>query len=377
MKYFNSKEEILDIQLTPFGKSMFSLGKFKPKFYSFSDEDIIYDIKAAGTSLEEEQNDIDVRVLENTPYFKPNARNISVIQNDDLYYYPWQAPVAETEQSEEYRFFDAKRKTLDLYVGTNQAKVNSLGSMNYDSQAAPKINLYILEGDEIRSFSNILSHTPSLDEYNREGHPDIRIPQINIDYVLRSTIVSPEVPEVILDTDSRTVETTRATDFMQENTNTGTPIIKIGQFYFLIEEENTSILHENFEIEVYEVQEEVDKDTASNVLNKLNFVKSYDDYSVQNGVLLSRSEIRQKVDNAFLYRTNKDIEDRKNDVDYYLEILSDAYEEISETVLCSFVSQIKAKGFAKDLSFECPDLSPVSSQQYDIYTSDMEPGDKC
>jgi len=49
MKFFNPKEEVLDIQLTQQGKRLLSMGKFKPKYYAFYDDDIIYDSSYAGT----------------------------------------------------------------------------------------------------------------------------------------------------------------------------------------------------------------------------------------------------------------------------------------------------------------------------------------
>ena len=43
MEFFNKKEEVIDIKLTQYGKYLLSQGKFKPVFYSFSDEEILYD----------------------------------------------------------------------------------------------------------------------------------------------------------------------------------------------------------------------------------------------------------------------------------------------------------------------------------------------
>jgi len=42
MTFFNKKEEVLDIQLTQLGKYLLSKGKFKPVFYTFSDDEILY-----------------------------------------------------------------------------------------------------------------------------------------------------------------------------------------------------------------------------------------------------------------------------------------------------------------------------------------------
>ena len=43
MKFFNKKEQVIDLQITQYGKHMFSKGKFKPVYYSFYDDDILYD----------------------------------------------------------------------------------------------------------------------------------------------------------------------------------------------------------------------------------------------------------------------------------------------------------------------------------------------
>tara|TARA_B100000035_G_scaffold315188_1_gene334322 strand:+ start:1830 stop:2933 length:1104 start_codon:yes stop_codon:yes gene_type:complete len=43
MTFFNKKEEVIDIQLTSYGKYLLSKGKLKPAFYAFSDDEVVYD----------------------------------------------------------------------------------------------------------------------------------------------------------------------------------------------------------------------------------------------------------------------------------------------------------------------------------------------
>ena len=38
MTFFNKKEEVLDIELTPHGKGLLSQGKFRPSYYLFFDK---------------------------------------------------------------------------------------------------------------------------------------------------------------------------------------------------------------------------------------------------------------------------------------------------------------------------------------------------
>ena len=62
MEFFDKKEEVLDIQLTQYGKHLLSLGKFKPTQYAFFDNDIIYDFAYASGS--EQQNKAEQRIKE-------------------------------------------------------------------------------------------------------------------------------------------------------------------------------------------------------------------------------------------------------------------------------------------------------------------------
>ena len=43
MTFFNKKTDVIDIELTPYGRYLLSIGKLKPKFYDFTDDDILYD----------------------------------------------------------------------------------------------------------------------------------------------------------------------------------------------------------------------------------------------------------------------------------------------------------------------------------------------
>ena len=62
--FINQKEEVIQIELTPYGKHLFSQGKFMPVYYSFYDDDVLYDGSyGIGT---EEQNNI-VSRIKSTP----------------------------------------------------------------------------------------------------------------------------------------------------------------------------------------------------------------------------------------------------------------------------------------------------------------------
>ena len=74
MSFFDKKEEVLDLVLTPYGRHKLSRGQLMPKYYSFLDDDVTYDIASMTGSAETEQNhQIKSRILKNTPSLKPIA----------------------------------------------------------------------------------------------------------------------------------------------------------------------------------------------------------------------------------------------------------------------------------------------------------------
>jgi hypothetical protein len=50
VSYIDKKENVIEIELTQFGKRLLSKGVFKPEYYQFFDDDIIYDSKYGGKS---------------------------------------------------------------------------------------------------------------------------------------------------------------------------------------------------------------------------------------------------------------------------------------------------------------------------------------
>ena len=86
MEFFNRKEEVLDVELTQYGKYLLSVGKFKPSYYAFFDDDVIYDLRYQGpppsnrkveTSPIENQKDSQKRIIE-TPRVKTQHNYVTV-----------------------------------------------------------------------------------------------------------------------------------------------------------------------------------------------------------------------------------------------------------------------------------------------------------
>ena len=72
MSFFNKKEEVLDVQLTQLGKYLLSKGTFKPMYYAFSDDEVLYSTKFAanGGGKQELKKESSERIQKNTQRLK-------------------------------------------------------------------------------------------------------------------------------------------------------------------------------------------------------------------------------------------------------------------------------------------------------------------
>ena len=71
MTFFNKKEDVIKIELTPHGRQLLMKGELKPEYYAFFDDDILYDTQAGGFS--ENNTQTKVRILTDTPSLKPQT----------------------------------------------------------------------------------------------------------------------------------------------------------------------------------------------------------------------------------------------------------------------------------------------------------------
>ncbi len=150
MSFFDKKEDVLEIVLTPHGRSLLSKGKLMPMYYSFLDDDVIYDVSSTGDT--ELNYEVKERILENTLSLKPQT-NMS-----DL-------TVKHTELEP------------DLTNDVMKKNIYTLGTSNNMEEFSPAWNVKMLR-NEIASSSATLSI---------ENIP-INIPQINVDIEYEMTI---------------------------------------------------------------------------------------------------------------------------------------------------------------------------------------------
>ena len=62
MEFFDKKQEVLEVKLTPYGRYKLSQGRLKATYYSFFDEGVLYDGQSSGEGkggFIEKQNEIE------------------------------------------------------------------------------------------------------------------------------------------------------------------------------------------------------------------------------------------------------------------------------------------------------------------------------
>ena len=239
MEFLNRKENVIDIELTPYGKHLFSMGKFRPKFYSFHDNDVIYDTQYAGFG--ELQSETQDRIFE-TPRFKTQAAfegaetrmvkasNLkSLNYNDaDLFQYADQSVLEEAALNlSDYQPSQTKYYSLGGRLGTSRLT----------SFFAPSWNVRLIEG-------KILNPDDNIKYYTTASIVTEMVPQIDIEAFTTSRVVDPNSKTTYSET----------TQPLNLSFSDGTSLELFRDPLLIdIQENNTDANRPNFDVEVFEI----------------------------------------------------------------------------------------------------------------------------
>lgn len=287
MSFFDSKEEIIDIELTNHGKYLLSKGKFKPEFYAFFDDEIIYD--SAYINLTESQNSIQTRILEETPFIKPQYSFVGAEKR-----------VNTTEILDFYNPQFLVKKENNFSTDKFFSSVLPLGKSSYDKEFFPAWSVQFINGNGI-----IESYNQRLTGSVSGALSFLNIPQLNLknnEYEIR-----------LVDTPVINIQ-----DFTPiGQTADGLTYAFFKESYNLIGiiENNVDDIKENFDIEVF-IKEEISATEA--FWKQLSFRRK--PTFIKNNILLEAPE------NDFRYLT-PELEDSSY-VEHFFEILVDSEIEL-------------------------------------------------
>mgnify|MGYP005676221561 CR=1 FL=1 len=249
MTFKNQKEEVMEIELTSYGKHLLSKGKFRPTYYAFFDDDIVYDSGYAGAT--EEQNYSQTRILEQTPRLRVQTTYTSLEREIE-------------RQIEESRA--GKKKLKDSFQATKEkhyALSTPLGRSALTSDNVPSWDV-TLHGANFQQ---------QLITSSGDGKQTLQIPQMNLEDLEYKV-------SVVANDGAHDHNSAAVTD---EGTFQNNTAIRIEHKDIILEidELHTDSLSENYDIEFFVVEEDID--TKEEILLPLRFPRDTED-SIVDGM---------------------------------------------------------------------------------------------
>jgi hypothetical protein len=301
MTFFNTKEEVIDIELTPYGKYLLSKGEFVPEYYEFFDDDIIYDSEYAGFS--ESQEEIQARINDTK-----RTKAQYAFTGADTRFKEYLKSGGENGE-----LFLEKRKNFAfpiLPLGNNSA-----GAVNVPSTSIRFRNVEI-SSSYATSLNSVPTSIRTAELYPQELSLTVR----------KKTDDEPSYQPFVLEDISQDLAVIdyRQTKQVREiiaSDNNKYEIVKQEPYLLIdITESEIDLTNDNYEIYMYEL--DVDAD-GEEVERPLSFTKERQ--NVVNNILLDPSEI------AFQRPTINDAH-----VNYYFNVLVD--REIPSNILCTHLA---------------------------------------
>jgi len=342
-KFLDKKEQVIDFQLTPYGVQRLSVGKLKPEYYAFFDDGVLYDSQYAGFS--EDQNAINPRIKEETQYLEGILRfeEIETSAPPPLYL---EAPEGDsTILRSDIEISPAKTK-----LNANKYSFGSaIGSAKFEgknTQAAPAWKVVTCQG-EIQSSTAIDEAKYNLTPASSDTEAtEFNIPQINVTLKYTKLV---EAPSTYAGRDTVGDMISETPPFADGN------VIKLirNDLVIYVEEQNTALLAENFDIEVFEVTRTTVEDSSITQLEKKYFEREVS--QIVDGLMTSPTP-----------QTNKEVNLTTDAVEYYFDVLKD--KQINDKIACQCASSFNRGSYYIDIDYDC-DSKEIEEVYYDIYGS--------
>jgi hypothetical protein len=352
VKYFNRKEEVIDIQLTQYGKHLLSEGRLRPSYYAFFDDDVLYDGEYAG--LTENSKDISDRIKETprlkTQYiFQSAEKNILEARNFIQ---------SEKQQGRETRI------SLQPTAERHYALSLPIGTAGLGNEFMPSWELTSFKTPISASKDYEFLHGNSQTQTKKSSQ---KIPQLEFDI---------------------THETIAAKQGNYENKiefSDGT-VLGIKDDYLFIEvlEQNSVTLTEDFQIEVFKFEDEFNSSglKVGEKLIPLEFRKSNKDsfkkyFIDENNILVENKSISEAAFEQELFAEVRDLSDEvdlePNMVEYYFNILTD--ESVPNPIVCQHRPIDRTKNLYAREMYRCDETT--TSERVDIYEDAIESDFEC
>ena len=313
MSFFDTKEEVIQIELTNYGRYLLSKGRLKFCYYEFYDDDILYDPLYAGFS--EYQGQTQDRIKQ-TPRIKPQysftgvetrmKKNIELIRSG----------------KEKNRFSNSFLPTAEKHYSLSPA----LGTSDIASDKLPAWNVNFIKGQ-----------LQTATRYITGSHQSMFVPRIQTKAITFETYPT---------------KGSSGTNDISKKFEDGSYIFVQDDFILLeIKEDNVPVSIENFDIEVYRIDRDLNDNRENReVLTQLFFKKKK--INVIDGILVEEQDEEIFEDTEVI---------GPSFVEHYFNVFVD--REINTDTLCEILTeeQIKALNASGDFSFSSVNISHLVS----------------
>jgi len=309
MSFFNKKEDVIKIELTPHGRRLLSIGELKPEYYAFFDDDILYDSSRGGFS--ETNLQTKTRILSETPSMKPQTT---------------------------HRGIDTSLKN-SLTTDRNDSMTYAIGTNKFSEDRAAAWEAFILQGEADTFTYN----------YSTPTGENIKIPQVNclLNYTMSvdniSTSTLPESDNIIY-------EDTIADDgsFIR---------VEEKELLVYLSEVNGFQTHDSFTVDVFMYEDDKSE------FKKLKFLSDkITNDTIENDILkLDKSG----VDSDPTDQAEEFIDD--DTVEAYFDVVLD--DAVSRIKICEGIRFLKTQDIYTGLQdYDCDDiLEKQPAIEVDIY----------
>jgi hypothetical protein len=231
MTFFNKNQEVIDVQLTRFGKNLLSRGAFKPMYYQMFDDDIIYSTSRIG--MTEEQNESETRIKDGIRL----RTQYTVVQLEKSFKYQ-QELIKEGKRG---TFLKLRRQAdpLERDKLLKYSLANCLGG----SQQAPR---FLLKSLEAPISGSSLKYPNPEENGIYKNHPEFTIKPTYRYTIDRSNIQEPG--DIVIDSESFIDVTKDKIVFLDNSSITR----EAENLVIDLQEFATSYGLDNFEVEFYE-----------------------------------------------------------------------------------------------------------------------------
>lgn len=329
MKFLDRKEQVLELQMTQYGKALMSRGVFQPAYYAFFDDDVVYDseymstggdttatsiaLESSVTTSDRIRDAIRPEPQYNYAGIETNINRLQkeftfvTVQDGALSPEYWTVATAdELPLEEKLSLLSNAPSPVDNYYSLGLP----MGTSEYNTSKAPawKLNFHNGEITNLESEQGV--------EFFTGSGGLLKIPQLEVEAIYDVYIQAANSTQALAKIEDSYKKSGKADIYTFGNSLS---YIKVEKDHILVDvgELNSIFQNENFDIEVYEIQTGPEW-VGSDIGIQENLIPLYFMNKTQEGEQLYNSSIAEMG------------QETTSNVEYYFEIRVD--DEIDDSV---------------------------------------------